>query len=239
MKSKTITYKMLIEAADGKFANQTNHFCTEISNYQTLLDLNADDVIAFKKVNTFVQFVFSWHYTIHNIGVSFTSYKHQLHLGPSEELMGALPILPVYPLITPEIPLGNARTLFSALIQNCFKSPKFTKDIGLQLGIIEPDATSKQIEPTPVLTAKITTGGHPILHTVKGEFTGYEVWKDVQDDKGYLKLDSSFYADYIDNSPLPAIGVGKTWKYKIIYTLKGVQCGHWSNEVTIGVFGLI
>ena len=239
MKSKTITYKMLIEAAEGKFANQTNHFCTEISDYEKLLSLEAEDVIAFKKVNNFIQFVFSWQYTIHNIGVSFTSYKNQLHLGPSEELMGALPILPVYPLVIPEIPLGNARTLFSALIQNCFKSPKFTKDIGLQLGIIELDAAAKKEEATPVLTAKLTTGGHPILHTVKGDFAGYEVWKDVLDGKGYLKLDSSFYADYIDNSTLPAIGIGKTWKYKIIYTLKGVQCGHWSNEVAIGVFGLI
>jgi len=239
MKSNSIVYKILIQSADGPFAEQTNHFCTEIHNYITLLSLDTTAVTEFKKVNTYIQFVFPWQNTVQAFGVSFTSYKHQLHFGPSEDKMGALPILPVYPLVTPEVPSGNARAMFSTMIQSCIKSTNFTKDIGLFLQIIEPDSIEKLTEPTPVLTVKLTTGGHPILHTIKGDFGGYEVWKDILDGKGYQKLDSSFYPDYIDNSALPAIGVGKTWKYKIIYTLKGVQSGTWSNEVIIGVFGLI
>ena len=59
------------------------------------------------------------------------------------------------------------------------------------------------------------------------------------DTKGYFKLDTSIYSDYIDNSPLPAVGVAKTWKYKIIFILKGEISGKWRNEVTIGVYGQI
>lgn len=230
---------MFIERQEPLLVNQINHFCQEISNYEVLLSLDSDEVIVIKKINTYLQFVFPWQTTMQNSAHSFTSYKNQALFGPSEELLGALPLLPVYPTVIPEIPLGNAKALFSTIIQNCMKSSNFTKDIGLVLGIIEPDVESKPEEVTPVLTIKLTTGGHPLLHTVKGIYSGYEVWKDVMDTKGYQKTDTSLYPDYIDNSALPAIGLAQTWKYKIIYTLKGVICGNWSNEVTIGVYGQI
>jgi len=230
---------MRIEASEGPLAAQMNQFTSEISNYESLLGLDPDEVIAFKKLNNFVQFAFPWQGTIQAYAHSFTSYKRQLHFGPSEALMGALPVLPVYPAVIPDIPLGNARTQFSNIIQNCMKSPNFTRDIGIILDILEPEVAEKPEEATPVLTVKHTTGGHPILHTVKGNFGGYEVWKDLIDGKGYHKIDTSLYADYIDNSQLPAIGVAQTWKYKIIYSLKAAQCGNWSNEVSIGVIGMI
>lgn len=231
--------KMFIERQENLLVNQIGNFCGGISNYITVLDLDTGKVIILKKVNTFLQYIFPLHTTIQNNAHSFTSYKNQALYGPTEELLGALPILPAYIAVTPEIPEGNARALFIDLIQDCMKSKKFTKDIGLELGIIEPDVVAKAEEVTPVLTVKLTSGEHPLLHTVKGIYSGYEVWKDAMDTKGYFKLDTSLYPDYIDNSPLPAVGVAKTWKYKIIFILKGEISGKWSNEVTIGVFGQI
>ena len=231
--------KMLIQRQENLLVNQVGHFCGEISNYITVLTLDSGKVIILKKANTFIQYICPMQTSIQNNAHSFTSYKNQALYGPSEELLGALPILPAYSAITPEIPLGNLRALFTDMIQDCMKSKNFTKDIGLELGIIEPDVAAKEEEVTPVLTVKLTSGEHPILHTVKGIYSGYEVWKDAMDSKGYFKLDTSIYTDYIDNSPLPAIGVAKTWKYKIIFILKGEICGKWSNEVTIGVFGQV
>ena len=231
--------KMLLENAEAPLASQINHFCQEVPNYEVVLDLDSGKVIKIKKINNFFQFILSMQVTIQSIAHSFTSYKNQAHYGPAEGLLGALPVLPVYPAVIPEIPFGNAKSLFSDMIKDCMKSANFTKDIGLALGIIEPDVAAKPEEVTPVLTVKLTTGGHPLLHTVKGNYSGYEVWKDSMDTKGYIKLDTSIYCDYIDNSPLPAIGVAKTWKYKIIYILKAAECGNWSNEVTVGVFGQI
>jgi len=111
-----------------------NHFMQEIPAYETVLGLDPAEVIAVKELNNFVQFVFPWQTTIQLYSKSFTSYKHQLHFGPSVALMGALPIIPVYPAVLPVIPLGNVRAQFSNIIQNCMKSPNFTKDIGLILG---------------------------------------------------------------------------------------------------------
>ena len=168
----------------------------------------------------------------------FTLYKDQLHNGPSKLLMGAIPSPPVFPTILPTISMGNARAQYADIIQDCFKSPNFTKDIGIKLGfIIEVAAKDEPV--TPLLITKSSIEGHPVLHTKKGIYQGYEVWKDVGDGKGYFKLDTSLYPDYTDNSALPAIGVSKSWKYKVIYLLAGVHSGNWSNEVTVGVFGQI
>ena len=223
---------------DAGFSGQTNQWCGNISDYITILELNAPKVAIFKTTNDFVQFIFKEQTEVKAFAHGFTLYKDQLHLGPSKVLMGAIPSPPVFPTILPTISMGNARAQFADLIQDCVRSSNFTRDIGVILGFMKTEAIEKEEEGTPNLTVKLTTGGHPILHAKKGSYQGYEVWKD-SDGKGYLKLDTSLYADYTDVSELPALGVGKTWKYKVIYVAKGGQCGNWSAEVTIGVFGLI
>ena len=234
-----ITYKTFIRNSESGFAVQINLFCNHIDDYTTLFGLDEDKVDRFKTANTFVQFIFNANHSAQIYAMAFTSYKNQLHDGPSEELMGAVPALPVYPVNMPQVSYGNARTQFAGLIQDCVKSKKFTKNIGVLLGFIKGESTEKAEEVTPVLKLKFTIGGHPVLHVTKGIYQGYEVWKDIGDGGGYRKTDTSLYAKYTDLSKLPAIGTGQSWKYKVIYILKGAHCGNWSNEVVIGVFGLI
>ena len=70
---------MRIESSEGPLAGQMKQFCSEISNYEIVLDLDPDEVIAFKKLNNFVQFAYPWKGTIQAYAHSFTSYKRQLH----------------------------------------------------------------------------------------------------------------------------------------------------------------
>ncbi len=229
-----------IKTSDTAFANQYNQFCNNVDKYATTLGLDAEKVGALKVANTFLQFIFRMQTEVQTYAHSFTSYKHQLHFGPSKELMGDVPKPPVYPTVPAPISLGNVRTMLSSIAQDCVSSSKFTDTIGIALGIMDPIEAGKDVVAVkPNLTIKLTTGGHPILHTVRGIYDGYEVWKDWNDTKGYMKLDTSMYPDYTDNSPLPTVGKAASWKYKIIYTLKGVQCGSWSAEENIGVYGEI
>ena len=204
-----------------------------------MFNIDKDKVDKFRTTNTYVQFIFNANNNAQVYAKAFTSYKDQLHDGPSEELMGLIPPLPVYPTEMPSVSLGNARTQFSGLIQDCIKSKSFTKTIGIFLHFIKDDSVEKADGVTPVLTVKFTTGGHPELHVAKGIYQGYEVWKDVGDGQGYKKTDTSLSAKYTDLSILPSIGKGQSWKYKVIYILKGVHCGNWSNEAVIGVLGMI
>jgi len=229
-----------IKTTDAGILNQCNQFCTNVDKVATLLDLDIEKVSAFKVANTFLQFVFNMQIEAQSYAHSFTNYKHQLHFGPSTELMGMVPKPPVYPTVVVPISKGNVRAMLSSLAQDCVSSPKFTNDIGIVLGIMNPVEAGKDVtEIKPNLTIKLTTGGYPQLHATKGIYQGYEVWKDCNDGKGYSKLDTSMFADYTDTSALPAFGKGASYKYKIIYILKKVQCGSWSAEVSIGVFGEI
>jgi hypothetical protein len=229
-----------IKTSDTAFAIQNNQFCNNVDKVATLLSLDAEKVIAIKIANTFMQFIFGMQTETKAHAHSFTNYKRQLHFGPSTELMGEVPKPPVYPTVPVPISKGNVRSMLAGLAQDCVSSPKFTDAIGIALGIMDPVELGKDaVVVTPNLTIKHTTAGHPQLHATKGIYQGYEVWKDSNDGKGYLKLDTSLYPDFIDNSPLPTVGKAASWKYKIIYLLKGVQCGNWSAEVNIGVYGEI
>ena len=224
--------------SEAGFEGQLNLCCSNIDEYATILDLDAAKVTKLKTTGGFIKFIFGLQGQAQSYAHSVTSYKDQLHTGPSKDLMGAIPLPPVYPVVLPVISMGNARAQYADIIQDCVKSPNFTKDIGIKLGfIIETAAKDEPV--TPVLITKPSVEGHPVIHTKKGIYQGFEVWKDIGDGKGYFKLDTSLYPDYTDLSDLPAIGTGKTWKYKVIYLLAGVHSGNWSNEVTVGVFGQI
>jgi len=231
--------KTFIEDSAEAFAIQINQCAAKISGLASTLSLDETEVLNFITTNSFVQIIFSQHNYIQVYAHTYTAYKTQLHKGPSKLLMGEIPTAPDILLVPPTISLGNARSQFADLIQHCVSSPKFTKNIGIILGFMKSESSEKETLVTPNLTIKITTGGHPILHATKGIFQGYEVWKDIGDGKGYSKLDTSMYADYTDHTQLPPYGEGKTWKYKVIYLLKGEHNGNWSAEVTVGVFGLI
>ena len=231
---------IVIKGIDSEFAEQLNQTCTTIVNYDAEITPDPADVAELKVINNYVQFVFTKNAEVQAYAHTFTNYKNQLHFGPSQDVLSSLPKAPVYPTIPVAISKGNARAIYLKFAKTCVANSNFTNEMGIALGFFAATVAEKDaVAVTPLLTAKLTTGGHPILHAPKGIYQGYEVWKDCNDGKGYSKLDTSLYTDYTDNSELPAIGIGKIWKYKVIYLLKGAQCGNWSAEATIGVFGQI
>ena len=231
---------ILIKDGDADFAGQIKQTCENIGDYDTELTPVAADVAELKEINNYIQFVFDLNTEVQAFAHTFTNYKHQLHFGPSQDVLSSLPKAPVYPTVPVKVSKGNARAIYLKFAKTCVANTNFTNEMGIALGFFAPTVAAKDaVAVTPKLTVKLTTGGHPILHAAKSMYQGYEVWKDSNDGKGYSKLDTSLYTDYTDNSDLPAIGVGKIWKYKVIYLLKGAQCGSWSAEVTIGVFGQI
>lgn len=149
--------------------------------------------------------------------------------------MGAIPTPIVFGTPLPVVTQSDIQSLFADLIQDSVKSPFFTESIGIELGIIKtvPDSFSGEV--IPVLTAGLTISGHPILHVPKGIYQGYEVFKDWGDGKGFVHLQVSLHADFIDNSLLPIVGITQVWRYKVIYYLKGEQTGNFSNIVSVTV----
>ena len=231
--------KAYIAKTDTLLAIQIAGFCHIIGDYVNLLGLSATKVADLILGNPLLQFVVSMHPELAKTNHSFTSYKDLVIYGHKNEVLGAIPLLPVYPAILPTVTHANIRASFADLVQDCFKSPKFTENIGIILGIIDLTPEPKPGEGTPNLTAKLATGGHPLLHVTKGIYQGYEVWRDKGDGKGFVKISISLYADYLDASELPPINVSQQWKYKVIYILKGEVIGNWSAEISVIVYGII
>ena len=228
-----------IAKSDILLANQVDGFCNIISEYSTLLSLSATKIAELILGNPMLQFVVTMHPELAKTNHSFTSYKDLVIYGNKKEILGAVPSLPVYPAILPTVTHANIRALFADIVQDCFKSPKFTENIGIILGIIDLSPVPKPEEVTPILSARLATGGHPLLHVPKGIYQGYEVWRDKGDGKGFIKIATSLYADYLDTSELPPVNVSQHWKYKAINIYKGVHTGNWSAEVSMIVFGEI
>ena len=231
--------KAKIATTDLMLGNQINTFCIAIEDYVSTLGLSASKVAYLISCNPLIQFTLKMHPELLKTSHSVTSYKDLLLYGHKNEVLGAFPSLPVYPATMPFIPLANVRSFFADLVQDCFKSPKFTENIGILLGIIDLSPEPKPEEGTPNLTVKVATGGHPLLHVTKGIYQGYEVWRDKGDGKGFIKIATSLYADYLDASELPPLNVSQHWKYKVINIYKGVPSGNWSAEVSVVVLGVI
>ena len=87
----------------------------------------------------------------------------------------------------------------------------------------------------PPLSAKLSPAGHPILHSLKSIYQGYEVYKDWGDGKGFVAFKTSMQADFIDNSDLPVAGITQVWRYKIVYLLKNEEVGNFSDIVSVTV----
>ncbi len=234
-----IEMKAKIASQEIPLGIQINKFCQSVPDYATLLGLTPAKVALLIATNPLLQFVLSMNPELLKTSHSFTSFKTLLLHGNKNEVLGAIPLLPVYPAILPTVTIANVRGLFSEIVQECIKSPKFTENIGIILGIIDLAPEPKPDEGTAVLAIKLASGGHPLLHVPKGIYQGYEVWRDKGDGKGYIRIATSLYADYLDASELPPVNVSQHWKYKAINIYKGEPTGNWSVEVGVIVYGVI
>ena len=232
--------RTFVESTEAKLSAQIAQFCRiyATSTYAALLKANPDKITDLNKGSLFLIFILGIQTQMQSAAVTFTSYKDLLLTGKGGGVLGALPLLPVYPTTPapPPIALADLETLFRDIIQQCVKSGNLTEDMAKALGIFEEAAVVVLEVVTPVLSLKYMSAGHPNIHTKIGDYDAFEVWKDSG--TGFIFLNVSTTTDYLDTSPLPAAGVDAVWNYRIIYRLKNVQVGNWSNVLMVAVKGV-
>ena len=225
-----------IESTEEKLGPQLANFCIIYLNYVGLLGADVTDMVNLNKGSAFLTFILGMQTKIQTLATTFTAYKDLLLTGKGGGVLGALPVLTVYPTTTPPVALSDLISLFRKVIQQCVSSGNLTEDIAKALGIFEEAAVVTLEVVTPVLSLKYISAGHPNIHTKVGDYDAFEVWKDTG--SGYVFLNVSTSSDFLDNSPLPAAGVDAVWNYKVILRLKNVQVGNWSNVLSVAVKGV-
>jgi len=225
-----------IETEEAKLLAQILKFLKRYPNYSAALLVLASKILRLNKGALYMAFILDENNIVQSFAEGYTAYKNRVRRGSATVgLLGAAPVMPVYPLVMPDLGEDDIEGLFREVLQDCVNSGALSVEIATDLGILDTSAPENLEEGTPILTGKIGTGGHPKLHTFIGKYYGYQVWKDIG--TGYVLINVSTSAYFTDNAALPAKGVGVVWKYKIIYVYKNEPIGNWSSELTISVHG--
>ena len=221
------------------FKTQINVFCVKIDTYSGLLALSPAKVANIKKVKELVNFVFEANVAIHGYSGDIAQYAMKLFRGHNDEPLGAIPLPTSYPAILPDVTEPNATAQLADLLQDCKRSPDFTSNIAAELGVLKSSTPFDPEAGKPIIKLKTAEGGHPLLHVKKGQYEGWELWKDRSDGKGFVKAEKVLRPDYLDPDPLPAIGTSAVWRYKAIYLYADKHAGSWSDDATITVLGSV
>ncbi len=232
--------KKIIERSDMLFLGQLKMFCDNISFYQKLLGITDEQVTAIKAAYHLYQYIMDVEMAMNLSGVAVTACKNWIKDGPSSQPLTPFPPLYVYPVPIPVFTSGNVVSLFAKITDDCVKSAGFSKAIGIALGIYLATEERGDIvaEIKPPLTAKVSPACHPILHSKKGTYQGYQVYKDSADGKGLLEYKLSITADFVDNADLPVTGTTKVWRYKIIYIQSNKEIGNFSDIISVTVMSV-
>jgi len=228
--------KTYIENTEEKLVKQIAQFCDMYTIYASLLKVDPTKIDNLNAGSLFMTFILAMQGKVQTLAVTFTAYKDLVFYGIGTDVLGVLPVLPVYPTSPPPVCLAAVESLFREIIQQCVKSGKLTEDIAKALGIFEEVPVVELEKGTPVLSLKSKSAGQPKLHTIIGDYEGFEVWKDSG--TGFVFLNVSNSPNYTDTSALPAAGIEVVWKYKIIYRYKNAQIGNWSNVISVAVKGM-
>jgi len=217
------------------FNAQQINFCSKIGNYNLdkVADDEIDDIIADAKylsweINTRKSYVITAH--------SWTNYGNALFFGADDGLDAIQPTTPIFEVAPPPVHPGM-RTRFSNIAANCKSSTGFTKNIGIDLGILATVTVFVPANGKPMVTSSLHVG-HPFFRYVKGEYEGVQIYKDRGDGKGFLKFDKAINPTYLDNTPLPTVGVAEVWKYKFVFLYKYEEVGTASAAEEILVTGM-
>ena len=172
-------------------------------------------------------------------GPAVTEYQNNLCYGEAGAAL-ALPVfaLPAVPAVPPEpaaVPAGALDRIF-ALCAIIKKSPGYTVEIGLQMGIVGEEDTTEAESPEFTLKVESGTGCQcvRIVFNKHGEEAVTIEQRRAGGAAGFLAVDSG--SPYLDERPLLAAGQPEVREYRMRFYANDQGFGEWTpwQAVTVG-----
>lgn len=163
-----------------------------------------------------------------------TAYKSLIMSGPVGSPGGGLPPAPVVEAPPTAVPPGVVPRL-RQLVQRIQLAPGYTEEVGIALGIDEPEGrgpSAPDAPPKPSLKARSAGPGSVQLDFSKETFDGVFVESLRDGDDGWQPLGLDHYSPFIDERPPKAAGKPETRQYRVRYMLRDQPTGDWSDIVT-------
>lgn len=221
-----------LENTDEKLVVQLDNFSSKIEVYAPQFGLSPAEVTSIKNDSNYFVWTVSSFQRVDTYKKNWTSYKTNLKKGITGSTNNEIPA-PLSFEVAPIAVENGILNRFTATVARIKAHPGYSKSIGMNLGI--ESTVTKQIDienSKPILKISFRVG-KVHLQWKKGKFDGIAIEKDYG--KGFVPFDKDFRPNYVDNSPMPAVGEGEVWRYRAAYILNDELVGQWSDIVTISV----
>jgi hypothetical protein len=219
---------------DAGKAGLLEHFAATLPKYAELLEISTAELASVKADAAAFRAALQNQQAAQNYAQQKTALKNLLRDGGVAQASPLLPHLPPEtsaPMVAPGI-----FPRFSALAQRIKNHPKYTPDIGKDLGLIGAERVDDPMGWKPALSIQMNAG-RPTVKWTKGKAEALEIQVDRGDGQGFGFLAIDLRPDYDDTAPLPAPGAAALWKYRAIYRLNDAQVGQWSDVISVTVGG--
>jgi hypothetical protein len=226
---------MKLPRTDTELALWLNNFSTSFAAYATALGFNEADVNSVRADAAMLNYILGDLLPTYKSALqSRTSFKNLLVSGPAGGAGVALPLPPATGTAPAIVPAGIVPRLRN-LVQRIELSPGYTEEIGLDLGISEPEGggpSASASPPKPSVKARSNGPGTVQVDFSKEKFDGVLVESMREGDEGWQSLGLDSYSPYIDDRPPKVAGKPETRQYRVRYMLRDQPAGEWSDIVT-------
>jgi hypothetical protein len=226
---------MRLPRVDTELALWLNNFSTSFAAYATALGFAEAEVNSVKADAAMLNYIVGELMPTYKSALQArTSFKNLLVSGPVSSAGVALPLPPATGPAPAVVPAGIVPRLRN-LIQRIHLAPGYTPEIGLDLGIDEPEESGPSApdsSPKPTVKARSTGPGLVQLDFSKERFDGVLIESLRDGDDGWQSLGLDTYSPYLDERPPKVAGKPETRQYRARYMLRDQPTGEWSDIVT-------
>ncbi len=226
-----------------------HNFATKLHFYKDKYNLTTEEIADMLASDLYWDYVVTFHKKVDEYKINLTAYRNELADGTQQ--FGVTDPLPKLfdeeeeeeeeeeeTEAPPAVPNGIF-VRASLLAQRIKKSTNFAIADGQNLGIIGEQSEVDLNAMKPEFTIRLVQGGHPELVWKKERMDGVEIYVKRPGMEEFAFLDYNQYPNYIDMHTLPAIGRAEIWSYMMIYRVKDIRIGSWSDVKTVTVTGVL
>jgi len=215
------------------------NFANKLPNYATKYGVADADVTDMQNSSASFSYWLDYKNQFGDFIKKVTQFKNELKNGvTSGGSASAVPVPPTFAAAPTAVAPGifSRASIIAAGIKN---KANYSDGDGKDLGIEGTEMPTPDLaNAKPVISVRVSNGGHPEIVWTKGQFDGIDIYV-CRDNTLWNFLATDTHPNYTDTAPLPATGQSALWQYKAIYRYDDEQVGQWSNVVTFTVAGTV
>lgn len=223
---------MRIPRTDGQFMVWYKNFAARFAAHASALGFPSGDVEAVQADSAMLSYLIGDLVPAYEVALQVRSaYKNLIKDGPIGAPGGSLPPAPTVAAPPATVAPGIMPRVHQ-LVARIRVAPGYTRAIGFDLGIEEPDSGTAGAPGAfvkPMVKALALTNNQVQIDFTKGKFDGVLIESRRTGETGWTSLGTDNYSPFIDARPLAQDGKPEVREYRLRYMLRDEPVGDWSD----------